>query len=634
MEFYLRFQAANPRIIIGKRMFDSFQPFFVKKLKERNVCCCIYHVEMEELRLGFNYMRTKAALHSSEFCDCQCEDVCWTVEGNHCSGHLRTFSGVTDMVDSILCPKKDGSQWHARECVFGDCDSCGVDYLPLCLTEEEGFKANIVKWKHFSLETITTKKGEQRKKLQLVYEESTSDKLVSYLKPKLQDFARHSFVAKWEDEQFRTCLENFPADTMVSVVDYAENYSFEVQNEVQSMHWHSYQVSILVHITWVRNPEPDPEDASTRNIMQYHFYISDDKKHDSYFVQHCLQMHWDATVEEGFTPKRHWIWSDGCSGQFKSRIPWYFVSRYPQLTGGCMCMWSFFGTGHGKGPHDGAGAVIKRYMRNAQLDMLGPRLQDAETVCQFLREKLSVRPESSYSGERRPVRRTFWHVLEEDVDRETEYDCEPIKGCRDMHQIRSVGPMEVNKLLKRSLACFCSACIATNWEACENRAWTGEWDVEVLVVTRTAYVQGVVNVEFKVDDWDEFGINGAYFATILELGDNFAVSAAADNEENVAFHILVCTRKVFTCTQGFKCKWGETFQVGDKVIQGRYFQKFGTGADTYVYLQKSHLAHHNVDYIRAVKFPMIIAEHRVAGNTAVYKLPTSVEEAIDEYAQF
>jgi hypothetical protein len=27
-------------------------------------------------------------------------------------------------------------------------------------------------------------------------------------------------------------------------------------------------------------------------------------------------------------------------------------------------MWSFFGSGHRKGPHDGAGAVLKRYICN------------------------------------------------------------------------------------------------------------------------------------------------------------------------------------------------------------------------------------------------------------------------------
>jgi hypothetical protein len=308
--------------------------------------------------------------------------------------------------------------WHARERVFGDCDNCGVDFLHVCPFEEEGIEKHIIKWKHFAMEKIITKKGEERKKLQLVYKETTSDQFLSYSKPKLQEFVRHSFVAKWEDEQFKTCLASFPADTMVSVIDYAQNYSFEVQNEVQSMHWHSYQISILVHISWVRNPHHDPDDDSTKNIMKYHFYISDDKKHDSYFIQHCLSLNWDSVVGGGFIPRKHWIWSDGCAGQFKSRIPWYFVSRYPEITGGCSCMWSFFGSSHRKGPHDGAGAVLKRYIRNAQLDVSGPRLQDAETICRFLREKLSERPESCYSGERRPMDYTFWYITEDDIDRE------------------------------------------------------------------------------------------------------------------------------------------------------------------------------------------------------------------------
>jgi hypothetical protein len=362
---------------------------------------------MEELRVGFNYMRSKAGLHSEGACSCDYEEVCKGIIGQHCPVELNTFSGVTAMVESIMCPKADTCQWHTRECVFGECDNYGVDFLPVCPIEEEGSANKLVKWKNLSMETITTKKGQERKKLQLVYKETTSDKLVSYLKPKLQAFARHSFVAKWEDEQFQTYLANFPTDSMVSVIDFVENYSFEVQNEVQSMHWHSYQVTILVHISWIRNAHPDPDDESTKNIMQYHFYISDDKKDGSYFVQHCLEMHWDCIVEGGFNPTSHWIWSDGCANQFKSRIPWYFVSHYPKITNGCNCVWSFFGSGHGKGPHDGAGVVLKRYIRNAQLNVHGPKLEDAETVMRFLREKLSVRPESCYSGKRRPVDRTF-----------------------------------------------------------------------------------------------------------------------------------------------------------------------------------------------------------------------------------
>ena len=159
MEFYLRFQAVNPKVIIGKRMFDSFQPWFVKKLKERNVCCCIYDVEMEELRVEFNYMRSKAGLHFEGACSCDCEEVCEGISGQHCSAELNTFSGVTAMVESIMCPKADTYRWHARECVFGEYNNCGVDFLPVCPIEEEGSSSKLIKWKHFSMETITTRKG-------------------------------------------------------------------------------------------------------------------------------------------------------------------------------------------------------------------------------------------------------------------------------------------------------------------------------------------------------------------------------------------------------------------------------------------------------------------------------------------
>jgi hypothetical protein len=132
--------------------------------------------------------------------------------------------------------------------------------------------------------------------------------------------------------------------------------------------------------------------------MTYQFYISDDKLHDSFFVQH-----WDSMVGASFIPRNHWIWSDRCSGQFKSRIPWFFVARYPEITGAqCNCMWSFFGLGHGKGPHDGAGAVLKHYIRTAQLDVNGPKLQSAANIISFLREKLSQRPATAYA-DRRPV---------------------------------------------------------------------------------------------------------------------------------------------------------------------------------------------------------------------------------------
>jgi hypothetical protein len=62
-----------------------------------------------------------------------------------------------------------------------------------------------------------------------------------------------------------------------------------------------------------------------------------------------------------------------------------------------VCLWSFFGFGHGKGHHDGVGAVVKRFIKQVQLDTQGPQLQNVEHVVILLHEHLSQWPKTSYS---------------------------------------------------------------------------------------------------------------------------------------------------------------------------------------------------------------------------------------------
>lgn len=95
--------------------------------------------------------------------------------------------------------------------------------------------------------------------------------------------------------------------------------------------------------------------------------------------QHCLTLQRKELEASGAVPKKHVIWSGRCSSQFKGKEPWYFMSRYPTI-GGCACSWNFFGSRHGKGPHDGAGAVVKRYIRQAQPDPHGQEMNCVKHV--------------------------------------------------------------------------------------------------------------------------------------------------------------------------------------------------------------------------------------------------------------
>ena len=78
------------------------------------------------------------------------------------------------------------------------------------------------------------------------------------------------------------------------------------------------------------------------------------------------------------------MWSDGAASQLKGRRPFYFVGRYPPETDLEM-RWNFFGFGHGKGEHDGAGAVIKRALTHEQLKGRCCAYELCRTCCRFLK---------------------------------------------------------------------------------------------------------------------------------------------------------------------------------------------------------------------------------------------------------
>jgi hypothetical protein len=97
-------------------------------------------------------------------------------------------------------------------------------------------------------------------------------------------------------------------------VNFSENYTLKVQNEIQSMHWHNDEITILVHITYRPNPAWRIENEEPLLLKEIHYYISDDKTHDSLYVQKCFILNWEHVRSQGFSPSNHIVWFDGCSG--------------------------------------------------------------------------------------------------------------------------------------------------------------------------------------------------------------------------------------------------------------------------------------------------------------------------------
>ncbi len=74
------------------------------------------------------------------------------------------------------------------------------------------------------------------------------------------------------------------------------------------------------------------------------------------------------------------------------------------------------------------GVVLKRFIKKSQLDVNKSKLQNAEDVVTFLCTHLSSQPKTYYTRERKHVACVFWHVNTIDVDHQTKYTCDSLKG--------------------------------------------------------------------------------------------------------------------------------------------------------------------------------------------------------------
>ncbi len=91
-----------------------------------------------------------------------------------------------------------------------------------------------------------------------------------------------------------------------------------------------------------------------------------------------------------------------------------------------MFDWHYWGTGHGKGPHDGVGACLKQCIRTEQLQANGAKLHNASDVTNFLRIAMNV-SHVAYSRAKLEVVKKFIEIKVGEVDRQHLFNCKPEK---------------------------------------------------------------------------------------------------------------------------------------------------------------------------------------------------------------
>ena len=84
--------------------------------------------------------------------------------------------------------------------------------------------------------------GRERKKIQLVTSQVWVCDFMKDFIEKTWHYVQHVHVAQWNNKNFRIYRDTFSICIFLSVVDSAENYTLQLQNEIQIKYYHSEKV--------------------------------------------------------------------------------------------------------------------------------------------------------------------------------------------------------------------------------------------------------------------------------------------------------------------------------------------------------------------------------------------------------
>lgn len=171
---------------------------------------------------------------------------------------------------------------------------------------------------------------------------------------------KHDFIAN-EQAAFLEKLKNSvgPGEFVVTL-DFSENYSFHVQDAVQSQHWSKDQVTLHVYVIYYKE----------NNVKLHASFVvlSEYVNHDATSV-HLYNTKMINYLKKKFgqnNVKKLYFFSDGAGSQYKNKFNFINLLNHNKDFG-IDFEWHFFATAHGKGACDGIGGCIKRNAYRASL---------------------------------------------------------------------------------------------------------------------------------------------------------------------------------------------------------------------------------------------------------------------------
>lgn len=315
-ECYVHFKEAYKTPKISFSSFAALRPKHCKLLSVKgthNVCVCVIH---ENVNLIWNSLKK---LH---------------IEGD-----------VSQYTEKLLCDAEN----RTDDCYLRVCPRC-IDLSLLETDFTDQLEAKEISEIFFEQWKSTDRCNIEPKRL-------PSADFVPFLADKLSKLIKHNFIKDKQSQFLKNSKKNLKAGEAIVICDFSENYSFVLQDEVQSYHWNNAQCTIHPFVVYFN-------DNGTQNHLSF-VVISEVIKHDTIAVQLFIDK-LVVFLKTKITVQKMIFISDGAASQYKNRKNFASLCGFKNRHN-IDIEWHFFATSHGKGPCDAIGGTLKRMATRASL---------------------------------------------------------------------------------------------------------------------------------------------------------------------------------------------------------------------------------------------------------------------------
>jgi hypothetical protein len=355
VEFYL--SEENSRICPGKKDYVSVRIEGKSVHKQKHLLLS----NLNELYVKFKENYPDVKIGRSKFCELRPK---WCViagaSGTHtvcvCSYHQNIKLMIVganlnidykDLLEELTCDINN------YKCMMNECDECGdVKGLLETLLQSEEIEEmpDNIEYKQW----VTVDRAE------MVTIQKPRDDFFESLVQKAKDLKSHHYVSKVQSTSFKNLKNSLTKEECVVIADFSENFTFVMQDEIQSYHWVNKQATVHPFVYYYF--DDDVGIVKSRSLC----IISNHQQHNTAVV-HCFQKYFIEDLKAiAPTIKKVIYFTDGASSQYKNKKNFLNIC-YHEQDFGLQVEWHFFATAHGKNACDGIGGTTKREVTKTSL---------------------------------------------------------------------------------------------------------------------------------------------------------------------------------------------------------------------------------------------------------------------------